>query len=143
MGHHCSRVQEIQQTRQLSSRKILYRMSRMAVIFMAIVALAAAQEHSENSIVEIEQTPGIIERVQTYVSANVLEPIREMDWRAMLRSLLDQVMEYMAPERKEPKIAGEYHVGQDRAVVMARRLFNGVLSYMLDNRNSTQQQQQY
>jgi len=101
-----------------------------AVILLVIVALAAAQvpEHSENSLIETEPTPGIVERVQNYVSSNVLEPLREMDWRELFRGLLDQVMEYMAPaqQQKEPK-TGEYHVGQERAAVVARRLFSGLL----------------
>ncbi|CAL4059304.1 unnamed protein product [Meganyctiphanes norvegica] len=103
-------------------------MSRFAVIFLAVVALAAAQEHSENSLVESEHSPGLMTRVQNYVSTTVLEPLREMDWQSMLRSLLDQVMVYMGSvEQKEPKVTGEYHAGQDRAAVVARRLFDGAL----------------
>ena len=103
-------------------------MSRLAVFLVAVVALAAAQEHSENSLIETENTPGLVERVQNYVSSNVLEPLREMDWRSMLRSLVNQVIEYMAPvQEKEPKIAGQYNAGQERAGAVARRLFSGIM----------------
>lgn len=116
-------------------------MSRLAVFLVAIVALAAAQEFSENSIIETEQTPGLVERVQNYVSSNVLAPLREMDWRSMFRSLLDQVMTYMAPvQQKEPKIAGEYNVGQEREAVsaefaVAHQLFTALLNFV-DNYTS-------
>jgi len=104
-------------------------MSRLAVFLVAIVALAAAQEISENSIIETEQNPGLVTRVQNYVSSNVLAPLREMDWRQIFRSILDNVMQYMAPvQQKEPKFAGEYDVGQERAAVVARRLFSTIVN---------------
>merc|ERR1739838_368863 len=100
----------------------------MGILLVAIVAVASAQEFSENSIIEIEQNPGIVERVQNYVSSNVLAPLREMNWREMFRTLLDQVMQYMAPvQQKEPKFAGDYDVGQERAAVVAQRLFTTLL----------------
>jgi len=111
-------------------------MSRLAVIFLAIVAFAAAQEISENSIIETEQNPGLVERVQNYVSSNVLAPLREMDWRSIFRSFLDNVMQYMAPvQQKEPKFAGEYDAGQERAADMARRMFSTILN-LVDNYSS-------
>nr|XP_053626515.1 uncharacterized protein LOC128684388 [Cherax quadricarinatus] len=47
----------------------------------------------------VQQTPGILERLMT----DYVYPLRDYDWRGMLRSFVDRVMHYIAPATKEPK----------------------------------------
>lgn len=82
-------------------------------------------QHEVNAIQE--QTPGLLERIMS----DYVYPIRDYDWRGVVRRFLNGVMDYIAPDSKEPK-AGFAHYGQaqDRTAVMVRRMLNRVFHYV-------------
>lgn len=106
----------------------------MALILAAVVAIAAAQENSVNSIIEAEQPQGYFQRAQNFIVSTVIEPIRRMDidWNSMLNRVQEFVVNYLQPERRAEPKNGEY-MGENNAQLMARQLFEGarmVATYM-------------
>ncbi|XP_071523064.1 LOW QUALITY PROTEIN: uncharacterized protein [Panulirus ornatus] len=78
----------------------------LSAVASVMIPLAAAQ--NPQGTTAVQQNPGLLERLMT----QYVYPIRDYDWRAMIRNLIDNVMNYISPTTKEPK-AG-YGRGQAR-----------------------------
>ncbi|XP_068249943.1 uncharacterized protein [Palaemon carinicauda] len=65
---------------------------------------SSAKAQEEANAIQETQSQGFLERIMT----DYVYPIRNYDWRAMVRNLLDGVMDYLAPDAKEPKVGGPY-----------------------------------
>ncbi|XP_042871677.1 uncharacterized protein LOC122252996 [Penaeus japonicus] len=74
----------------------------VAVVAVAVLSSTAHAQQSQQSGTAVQETPGLLERIMT----DYVYPLRDMDWRVMLRSALENMMNYIAPDAKEPKVGG-------------------------------------
>ncbi|XP_068249944.1 uncharacterized protein [Palaemon carinicauda] len=88
---------------------------------------SSAKAQEEANAIQETQSQGFLERIMT----DYVYPIRNYDWRAMVRNLLDGVMDYLAPDAKEPKVGGPYvHPAQERTTVFVRNILTRAIHYM-------------
>ncbi|XP_063599715.1 uncharacterized protein LOC134776032 [Penaeus indicus] len=81
------------------ARTALVTLSAAVIVAVALLSSTAQAQQSESAV---QETPGLLERIMT----NYVYPLRDMDWRTMVRNALENMMNYIAPDAKEPKIGG-------------------------------------
>lgn len=104
------------------ARAALVTLLAVAVVAVAVLASTAQAQQAQQSGTAVQETPGLLERIMT----NYVYPLRDMDWRTMVRNALENMMNYIAPDAKEPKIGG----AQDRAAMVVRKLLGRAVHYM-------------
>ncbi|XP_066983964.1 uncharacterized protein [Macrobrachium rosenbergii] len=108
-------------------------MSRLAFVVTASLCLglllltSSVEAQAEVNAIQDPQSQGFLERIMT----DYVYPIRDYDWRGMVRRLLNGVMDYLAPDAKEPKVGGPYvHPAQERTAVFVRSVLSRAIHYV-------------
>jgi len=89
------------------------------IVALVLLVSTAHAQNDDGDVAVAEQTPGLLERIMTYVT-----PLREMNWRDLLRNALNSVMNYLEPDAKEPKAA------DDRAERIVREVLVHAVRYL-------------
>ncbi|XP_064089756.1 uncharacterized protein LOC135203746 [Macrobrachium nipponense] len=109
-------------------------MSRLAFVVTASLCLglllftpSAEAQQEVHAVQQNPQSQGFLERIMT----DYVYPIRDYDWRGMVRRLLNGVMDYLAPDAKEPKVGGPYgHPAQERTGAFVRSVLSRAVHYV-------------
>lgn len=113
------------------SRFTIALVASVCVVLMALATSVKAQDeiHEIHAVQTQPQSPGILERIMN----DYVYPLRDYDWRGMVRRFVNGVMDYISPDAKEPKSDygdNPYKQAQYRTSILVRRMLNRAIHYV-------------